>query len=164
MIFVTTHDGSSARQCVSPDSRCDTKPGHPTQARVAPSIFSSGLRRGVSRASARARDQRRIDEGLLAEVFSNEGIGTPFTSRVPTIGARSEGHPHHSDADQESVRAKSWSSAPERRSKAVERLFIFEIDRTPSGAWLAHYPYQRKATGLPLRQGISRESWACAAS
>ena len=56
----------------------------------------------------------RVDEGLLAEVFSNEGIGTLiYANEYQQIRRRQEkGHARHPGADQRSRwKPRNWSSA-----------------------------------------------------
>lgn len=91
----------------------------------------------------------RVDEGLLAEVFSNEGIGTLIHANEYQAIRRA--HKRDARALLTLIQGSVENDELVRRSKAeVERqiddYFIFEVDRNPAGCAALHlYPDEGKA-------------------
>jgi amino-acid N-acetyltransferase len=91
----------------------------------------------------------RVEEGLLAEVFSNEGIGTLVYANEYQAIRRA----HRRDARKILALIQSGVESDEliKRTRAeierqVEDFFVFEVDRNPVAcAALHHYPQEKKA-------------------
>jgi amino-acid N-acetyltransferase len=91
----------------------------------------------------------RVEEGLLAEVFSNEGIGTlVYANQYQAIR---RAHRKDSRAIFGLIQASMENDELLRRSRAdierqVEDFFVFEVDRNPVGCVAVHhFPAERKA-------------------
>jgi amino-acid N-acetyltransferase len=90
-----------------------------------------------------------VEEGLLAEVFSNEGIGTLVYANEYQAIRRA--HKKDSGAIFSLIQAGMESDELLRRSRAeierqVEDFFVFEIDRYAVGCVAVHpFPSERKA-------------------
>jgi amino-acid N-acetyltransferase len=91
----------------------------------------------------------RVEEGLLAEVFSNEGVGTlVYTNEYQAIRRA-----HRKDARAIHALIKAGVDSDElvRRTLAdierqLEDFFVFEVDRSVVGCVaLHHYPQERTA-------------------
>ena len=91
----------------------------------------------------------RVEEGLLAEVFSNEGIGTLVYANEYQAIRRAQ----KKDARAIYALIQPGMETDEllRRTRAeverqVENFFVFEIDRNPAACVAVHlYPEERKA-------------------
>ena len=102
-----------------------------------------------------------VDEGLLAEVFSNEGIGTlVYANDYRQIRRAEEGRARL----QQLIRASVESEELLPRSQAaiekqLDDYYIFEVDRNPVACVALHvYPEQKQGrAGLPLRAALPRE-------
>jgi amino-acid N-acetyltransferase len=91
----------------------------------------------------------RVEEGLLAEVFSNEGIGTLVHANEYQAIRRAQ------KKDTRSIYALIQSGVENdelvRRTQAdierqVEDYYVFEVDRNPAACVAVHfYPEERKA-------------------
>jgi amino-acid N-acetyltransferase len=151
VVFITTADGlivngRVARQ-LSVDELADAlqkgalAPGQVSKARHA----VAACRAGVPRVHV---IDGRVDEGLLAEIFSNEGIGT----LVYANDYRQIRHARKRDVRsiQQLISASVESEELLPRSRAtIERqlddYYIYEVDRNPVGCVALHvYPEQRK--------------------
>ncbi|HEV3204813.1 MAG TPA: amino-acid N-acetyltransferase [Gemmataceae bacterium] len=91
----------------------------------------------------------RVAEGLLAEVFSNEGIGTlVYANEYQAIR---QAHKKDTRTIHTLIQAAVASDELMRRSRAeierqIEEFFVFEIDRNPVGCVAVHhYPGEHKA-------------------
>jgi len=91
----------------------------------------------------------RVEEGLLAEVFSNEGIGTLVHANEYQAVRRA----HRKDVRSIFALMKPGMDSEEllRRTqadieRAIEDYYVFDVDRTPVACVAVHYyPEQRKA-------------------
>jgi amino-acid N-acetyltransferase len=91
----------------------------------------------------------RVEEGLLAEVFSNEGIGTLIYANEYQAIRRA----HRKDvrAIYTLIQAGMESDELVRRTRGeierqIEDFFVFEVDRNPVGCVAIHYyPAENKA-------------------
>jgi amino-acid N-acetyltransferase len=91
----------------------------------------------------------RVEEGLLAEVFSNEGIGTLVYANEYQAIRRAQ----KKDARAIYALTQAGMETDElmRRTRAeierqVEDFFVFEVDRNPAGCVALHfYPEERQA-------------------
>jgi len=84
----------------------------------------------------------RVEEGLLAEVFSNEGIGTLVHAN--DYQAIRKAHKRDTRAILELIQAGIESDELVRRTRAdVERLigdyYVFEVDKNPVGCAALHF-------------------------
>ena len=151
LIFITTTDGlvvngSVARQ-LSVEELAESLQKEavaPAQASKARSAVAAA-RAGVSRVHV---INGTVDEGLLAEVFSNEGIGTLVYAndyrRIRQAKKRDVG------SLQQLIRASVESEELLPRSQAaiqkqLDDYFIFEVDRNPVACVALHeYPEEKK--------------------
>jgi amino-acid N-acetyltransferase len=91
----------------------------------------------------------RVEEGLLAEVFSNEGVGTLIHANE--YQAIRKAQRRDARAIYELTRDSMANEELARRSLAeiegqVGDFFVFEVDRSPAGCVAVHlYPEQRRA-------------------
>jgi amino-acid N-acetyltransferase len=91
----------------------------------------------------------RVEEGLLAEVFSNEGIGTLVYANEYQAIRRA--HRRDTRAIFSLIQAGMESDELLRRTRAdierqVEDFYVFEVDRYPAGCVAVHhYPAEGKA-------------------
>jgi amino-acid N-acetyltransferase len=91
----------------------------------------------------------RVEEGLLAEVFSNEGIGTLVHANEYQAIRRAQ--KRDTKAIHALIQAGIENDELVRRSledieRQVEDFFIFEVDRSPAGCVAVHlYPDANKA-------------------
>jgi amino-acid N-acetyltransferase len=91
----------------------------------------------------------RVEEGLLAEVFSNEGVGTLVHANE--YQAIRPAQKKDARAIYALIQASMESDELVRRTKTeIERqiadFFVFEVDRNPVGCVAVHcYPDERKA-------------------
>ena len=167
LIFITTQR--------RPDS---SRPAHPADARggsehtvaasagFPPEMFSKARH---AAAACTAGVQRvhiingRVDEGLLAEVFSNEGIGTLiYANEYQQVRPAKK-----KDIRSIQVLTKNSVETDElvKRTRAtIEKqlsdYYIFEIDKNPVACVALHvYPeFKQGRTGLPLREPLPRKS------
>jgi amino-acid N-acetyltransferase len=84
----------------------------------------------------------RVEEGLLAEVFSNEGIGTLIHANEYQAIRRA----HKKDARAIFSLIKAGMNSDEllRRSRAdierqIDEFFVFEVDRNPAACAALHF-------------------------
>jgi amino-acid N-acetyltransferase len=173
LIFITTHDGlfrqgQLSRQILVSD--LETVLAQHKQ-EVSPEILSkaahavAACRAGVPRVHV---INGRVDEGLLAEVFSNEGIGTLiYVSEYQQIRRALKKDVRSilmliqdSVASEELVKRTRTSL-----EKQLGDYYLFEIDKNPVGCVALHvYPEQRKGELACLyvkssheNQGIGRK-------
>jgi amino-acid N-acetyltransferase len=91
----------------------------------------------------------RLEEGLLAEVFSNEGIGTLVYANEYQAIRRAQ--KKDTRAIFTLIQGGMESDELLRRSRAdierqIENFYIFEVDRNPAACMAVHpYPDQKKA-------------------
>ncbi len=91
----------------------------------------------------------RVEEGLLAEVFSNEGIGTLVHANEYQAIRRA--HKRDARAIYALIQTGMENDELLRRSRAeierqVEDFFVFEVDRNPVACAAVHwYPQEQKA-------------------
>jgi amino-acid N-acetyltransferase len=91
----------------------------------------------------------RVDEGLLAEVFSNEGIGTLVHANEYQAIRRA--HKKDIGAIWRLIQAGMDNDELLRRTRAdierqVEDFYVFDLDRNPVGCMALHfYPEEHKA-------------------
>jgi amino-acid N-acetyltransferase len=91
----------------------------------------------------------RVDEGLLAEVFSNEGVGTLIHANE--YQAIRPAHRRDARAIWELTRHSMESEELARRSLAdierqIDDYFVFEVDQSPAACAALHlYPEERLA-------------------
>jgi amino-acid N-acetyltransferase len=91
----------------------------------------------------------RVEEGLLAEVFSNEGIGTLVHANE--YQAIRKARKKDARSIYTLIRAGMENDELMRRSlseieRQVEEFFVFEVDRSPAACVALHfYPEERKA-------------------
>ena len=170
LVFITTADGlrvngTLARQ-LSVDEITDAlqkgavAPGQASKARHA----VAACRAGVPRVHV---IDGRVDEGLLAEVFSNEGVGTLVYAndyrrirRARKRDVRSIEQLIHSAVESEELLPRSRAMI----EKQLDDYYLFEVDRNPLACVALHaYPDERKGElaclcGRPSHenQGIGR--------
>ena len=118
------------------------------------------LRRAAGRrASGSTSSTAASTKGLLAEVFSNEGIGTLiYANEYQQIRPRhEEGRAHH--PQMLTKNSVATDELVKRTRASIEKqllgdYYIFEIDRNPVACVALHvYPEQKQGrTRLPLRQ------------
>ena len=167
LIFITTHDGiirngEVIRQMLVADLD-DILANHRSD--LSPELLSKAIH---ASAACRAGVQRvhiingRVDEGLLAEVFSNEGIGTlVYANDYQQIRRALKKDIRHilvltknSVATEELV--KRTRSAIE---KQLNDYYLFEIDRNPVACIALHiYPEQNKGELAYLYVSPSHEN------
>jgi amino-acid N-acetyltransferase len=167
LIFITTQDGlfrqgQLFRQMLAGDLEA-VLAQHKQD--LAPEIFSKALhavaacRAGVPRVHV---INGRVDEGLLAEVFSNEGIGTLiYVSEYQQIrralkkDVRSILMLIQTSVDSEELIRRTRSSL----EKQLSDYYLFEIDRNPVGCVALHvYPEQKKGELACLYVKASHEN------
>jgi amino-acid N-acetyltransferase len=91
----------------------------------------------------------RVEEGLLAEVFSNEGVGTLIHANE--YQAIRKAHRKDGRAIYNLIQGSVANDELVRRSRAeierqIDDFFVFEVDRNPVAcAALHHYPETKKA-------------------
>jgi amino-acid N-acetyltransferase len=91
----------------------------------------------------------RVEEGLLAEVFSHEGIGTLVHANE--YQAIRKAHQRDARAIYALIQAGMENEELARRSRSeierqVEDFYVFEVDRNPMACLALHqYPEERKA-------------------
>ncbi len=170
LVYITTGDGllvngTLARQ-VSVDELSDAlqkgaiAPAQVSKARHAVAACSSGVPR-VHLING------KVDEGLLAEVFSNEGIGTLVYAndyrqirRARKRDARSIEQMIRASVEAEELLPRSRAAI----EKQLDDYYLFEVDKNPVACVALHaYPEQKKGelAGLCVRpshenQGIGR--------
>jgi amino-acid N-acetyltransferase len=167
LIFITTHDGlfrqgQLFRQILAGDLEAMLAQ-HRNE--LAPEILSKASH---AVAACRAGIQRvhvingRIDEGLLAEVFSNEGIGTlVYVSEYQQIRrALKKDIRNILMLTQESVASEELVKRTRTMiEKQLNDYYIFEIDRNPVGCVALHvYPEQKKGELACLYVKASHEN------
>ncbi|MHC1763034.1 MAG: amino-acid N-acetyltransferase [Verrucomicrobiia bacterium] len=153
LIFITTHDGLFKqgrlfRQILAGD--LEAMLGQ-NRSELAPQILSKAVhavaacRAGIPRVHV---INGRIDEGLLAEVFSNEGIGTlVYVSEYQQIRrALKKDIRNILMLTRESVASEELVKRTRTMiEKQLTDYYIFEIDRNPVGCVALHvYPEQKK--------------------
>ncbi len=153
LIFITTHDGLFKqgrlfRQILAGD--LESMLGQ-NRNDLAPEILSKAVhavaacRAGIPRVHV---INGRIDEGLLAEVFSNEGIGTlVYVSEYQQIRrALKKDIRNILMLTRESVASEELVKRTRTMiEKQLSDYYIFEIDRNPVGCVALHvYPEQKK--------------------
>src|SRR5208282_2266967 len=165
LIFITTNDGliwqgQLIRQMLVAElNALLAKPGFPadmlSKARHAAAACNSGVQR-VHIING------RVDEGLLAEVFSNEGIGTLiYANEYQQIRPAKK---KDIRAIQLLTKAAVESDELVKRSRAVidkslGDYFIFEIDKNPVACVALHvYPEQKKGELACLYVSASHEN------
>jgi amino-acid N-acetyltransferase len=91
----------------------------------------------------------RVEEGLLAEVFSNEGVGTlVYANEYQAIR---KAHKKDTRAIFALIQTGMENDELLRRSRAeierqIEHFYVFEVDRNPAACMAVHhYPDQKKA-------------------
>src|SRR6266481_4928608 len=154
LIFITTHDGvlcqgQLIRQMLVADLDA-TLANH--KAEILPEMLSKAIH---ASAACKAGVQRvhiingRVDEGLLAEVFSNEGIGTLiYANEYQQIRRAMKKDIRHilmltKDSVASDELIKRSRSAIE---KSLSDYYLFEIDKNPV-ACVALHVYQDQAKG-----------------
>ena len=104
----------------------------------------------------------RVDEGLLAEVFSNEGIGTlVYANDYQQIRRARRGDVRaieqliHSSIENEELAPRTRASI----EKELDDYYIFEVDRNPIACVALHVVPGREQgrARLPLRAALPRE-------
>jgi amino-acid N-acetyltransferase len=104
----------------------------------------------------------RVDEGLLAEVFSNEGIGTlVYANEYRQIRrARKRDVRSIQQLIQASVEAEELVARPRSAIEAqLDDYYLFEVDRHPVACIALHvFPEQKKAELAALCVGPTHEN------
>jgi amino-acid N-acetyltransferase len=165
IVYITTTDGlllygALARQ-LSVDELADAlqkgavAPGQVSKARHA----IAACRAGVPRVHL---INGRVDEGLLAEVFSNEGIGTLVYANDYRQIRRARKRDVRSIQQLIQASVESEELLPRSRA-AIERqlddYYIFEVDRNPVACVALHvYPEEKKGELACLRVRPSHEN------
>jgi amino-acid N-acetyltransferase len=151
LIFITTHDGlvhqgQLIRQMLVADlNGLLTKPGFPPEILSKARHAAAACNAGVQRVHI---INGRVDEGLLAEVFSNEGIGTLiYANEYQQVRAAKK-------KDIRSIQVLTKDSVEnqelvKRTRAAIEKqlndYYIFEIDKNPVACVALHaYPEFKK--------------------
>src|SRR6202035_3813549 len=137
LIFITTHDGlvhqgQLIRQMLVADlNGLLTKPGFPPEILSKARHAAAACNAGVQRVHI---INGRVDEGLLAEVFSNEGIGTLlYANEYQQVRAAKKKDVRHilmltKDSVATDELIKRTRSSIE---KTINDYYLFEIDKNP---------------------------------
>jgi amino-acid N-acetyltransferase len=165
LIFITTTDGLVVNGTLARQLSVDELAAALQKDAIAPAQVSKAR---SAEAAARAGVARvhvingMVDEGLLAEVFSNEGIGTLVYAndyrRIRPARKRDI------SSLQQLIRASVESEELLPRSRAaiqkqLDDYFIFEVDRNPVACVALHtYPEQNKGELASLKIDRNRRS------
>jgi amino-acid N-acetyltransferase len=151
LVYITTTDGLLVNGAVARQLSVDELHGALERGAVAPEQTSKArsaveaCRAGVPRVHV---VNGTVDEGLLAEVFSNEGIGTLVYAneysqirRARKRDVRSIEQLIHASVESEELLPRSRADI----EKHLDEYFLFEVDRNPVACVaLRLYPEDRK--------------------
>jgi amino-acid N-acetyltransferase len=165
LVFITTVEGLVVNGTVARQIAVDELSGALDKGLVAPAQASkarhavAACRNGVPRVHVL---DGRVDEGLLAEVFSNEGVGTMVYAneyrqirRARRRDIRSIQQLIQSSVESEELLPRS-RAAIERQ---LEDYYIYEVDRNPIACVALHvYPEEKKGEVACLRVRPSHEN------
>jgi amino-acid N-acetyltransferase len=164
-VYITTSDGLVVNGAVARQVSVDELSGALDKGQVAPGQVSkarhavAACRFGVPRVHI---INGRVDEGLLAEVFSNEGIGTLVYAneyrqirRARRRDIRSIQQLIQASVENEELLPRS-QAAIERQ---IDDYYIYEVDRNPIACVALHvYPEEKKGEVACLRVRPSHEN------
>jgi len=164
LVYITTSDGLVVHGTVARQMSVDELAGALDKGQVAPAQASkarhavAACRFGVPRVHV---INGRVDEGLLAEVFSNEGIGTLVYANEYRQIRRARRRDIRSIQQLIQASVESEELLP-RSQAAIERqledYYIYEVDRNPIACVALHvYPEQKKGEVACLRVRPSHE-------
>jgi amino-acid N-acetyltransferase len=164
LVYITTSDGLVINGAVARQISVDELAGAVDKGQVAPAQASKArhaveaCRFGVPRVHV---INGRVDEGLLAEVFSNEGIGTLVYANEYRQIRRARRRDIRSIQQLIQASVESEELLP-RSQAAIERqlddYYIYEVDRNPIACVALHvYPDQKKGEVACLRVRPSHE-------
>lgn len=164
LVYITTSDGLVVNGTVARQMSVDELAAALDKGLVAPAQASkarhavAACRFGVPRVHV---INGRVDEGLLAEVFSNEGIGTLVYANEYRQIRRARRRDIRSIQQLIQASVESEELLP-RSQAAIERqledYYIYEVDRNPIACVALHaYPEQKKAEVACLRVRPSHE-------
>jgi amino-acid N-acetyltransferase len=164
LVYITTSDGLAVNGTVARQMSVDELAAALDKGLVAPAQASkarhavAACRFGVPRVHV---INGRVDEGLLAEVFSNEGIGTLVYANEYRQIRRARRRDIRSIQQLIQASVESEELLP-RSQAAIERqledYYIYEVDRNPIACVALHvYPDQRKGEVACLRVRPSHE-------
>jgi amino-acid N-acetyltransferase len=165
IVYVTTTDGllvggTLARQIGVEELEAALEKNQVTPAQASKARHAvAGCRAGVPRVHV---INGRVDEGLLAEAFSNEGIGTlVYASEYRQI-RRARKRDVRSIAQLIQASVESEELLP-RSQAAIERqiddYYLYEVDRNPIACVALHvYPEEKKGEVACLRVRPSHEN------
>jgi amino-acid N-acetyltransferase len=152
LVYITTSDGLEVGGALARQLSVDELDAHLRDGSVAPAHVSKARhalaagRAGVPRVHV---INGRVDEGLLAEVFSNEGIGTLVYANEYRQIRRARKRDVGSILQLIQASVESEELLP-RSKAAIERqlddYYIFEVDRHPV-ACVALHAYRAENTG-----------------
>ena len=165
LVYITTSDGLVVNGAVARQVSVDELSGALDKGQVAPGQVSkarhavAACRFGVPRVHI---INGRVDEGLLAEVFSNEGIGTLVYAneyrqirRARRRDIRSIQQLIQASVENEELLPRS-QAAIERQ---IDDYYIYEVDRNPIACVALHvYPEEKKGEVACLRVRPSHEN------
>ncbi|HEV7500447.1 MAG TPA: amino-acid N-acetyltransferase, partial [Vicinamibacteria bacterium] len=164
LVYITTSDGLVVNGTVARQMSVDELAAALDKGLVAPAQASkarhavAACRFGVPRVHV---INGRVDEGLLAEVFSNEGIGTLVYANEYRQIRRARRRDIRSIQQLIQASVESEELLP-RSQAAIERqledYYIYEVDRNPIACVALHvYPDQKKGEVACLRVRPSHE-------
>ena len=165
LVFLTTAEGLLVQGAIARQISVDELAAALDRAAVAPAQVSkaqhavAACRFGVPRVHV---VDGRVDEGLLAEVFSNEGVGTLVYAneyrqirRAQRRDVRSIHQLIQSSVENEELLPRS-QAAIERQ---IGDYYIYEVDRNPIACIALHvYPGEKKGELACLRVRPSHEN------
>jgi amino-acid N-acetyltransferase len=164
LVYITTADGLVVNGTVARQMSVDELASALDKGLVAPAQASkarhavAACRFGVPRVHV---INGRVDEGLLAEVFSNEGIGTLVYANEYRQIRRARRRDIRSIQQLIQASVESEELLP-RSQAAIERqlddYYIYEVDRNPIACVALHvYPEEKKGEVACLRVRPSHE-------
>ena len=164
LVYITTADGLVVNGTVARQMSVDELAAALDKGLVAPAQASkarhavAACRFGVPRVHV---INGRVDEGLLAEVFSNEGIGTLVYANEYRQIRRARRRDIRSIQQLIQASVESEELLP-RSQAAIERqlddYYIYEVDRNPIACVALHvYPEEKKGEVACLRVRPSHE-------
>jgi amino-acid N-acetyltransferase len=170
LVYITTADGLYVNEQLARQISVDELSDALQKGQVGPAQASKARHAAAACASGVPRVHLingKVDEGLLAEVFSNEGIGTLVYAndyrqirRARKRDVRSLEQMMRASVEAEELLPRSRAAI----EKQLDDYYLFEVDRNPVACIALHvYPEQRKGELASLcvrptheNQGIGR--------
>jgi amino-acid N-acetyltransferase len=165
LVYITTADGLTVNGALARQLAVEELADALQKGAVAPAQASkarhavAACRAGVPRVHV---IDGRVDEGLLAEVFSNEGIGTLVYAneyrqirRARKRDVRSIEQLIHASVEAEELVARSRATIEAQ----LDDFYLFEVDRHPVACIALHvYPGEKKGELAALCVGPTHEN------